>query len=185
MKRIFAAVKVQADPLLDQLLVHLKTTLAKDKIKWVEIENMHLTLKFFGETTDEKVTEIEDAMENVKPFVPFVIDFKGIGIFGSIYKPRVIFLGIKENKDLLKMGNEINSLIQPIGYQPDRQNFVPHLTLGRINFLNDKKYFQEIISSCKSFSPEPQQISAFHLYESKLKPGGPEYSILRSYNISN
>ena len=185
MQRIFAAVKIIPDEELDKLLKHLQTALAKDKIKWVEPWNLHITLKFFGETPEEKVHEIAKALENMAHPPAFSLQCSETGIFGSTYKPRVIWLGINENKQLAMLGNEISHAIQSLGYEPDRQNFLPHLTLGRINFLNDKKYFQQIISANRSFASVPQKVSAFHLYESKLKQNGPEYNIIKSYHLNN
>jgi RNA 2',3'-cyclic 3'-phosphodiesterase len=185
MQRIFAAVKILPDEELNNLLKRLQTALANDKIKWVEPWNLHITLKFFGETPEEKVLEIAKTLENIDPPAAFTLQCSDLGIFGSTYKPRVIWLGINDNKQLARLGNEIARVIQSLGYEPDRQNFVPHLTLGRINYLNDKKYFQQIISANKSFTSVSQPVSAFHLYESKLKQSGPEYHIIKSYNLKN
>jgi RNA 2',3'-cyclic 3'-phosphodiesterase len=184
MQRIFAAVKILPDEGLIQLLKQMKSALSNDKIKWVDTANMHITLKFFGETPEDRVQEISKALGSIITPKVFEIQCKGVGIFGSQYKPRVIWLGIKDISKLQQLESKVAVAIEPLGYQPDRQNFVPHLTLGRINFINDKKYFQEIIDRFKSFSSEKQKIPAFHLYESKLKPAGPEYSIIASYSLA-
>ena len=185
MQRIFAAIKIVPDEELIKLLKRLQTALANEKIKWVELWNLHITLKFFGETPEEKVLQIAKTLESIDAPAAFTLQCSDLGIFGSTYKPRVIWLGINDHKQLAQLGNEISHAIQPLGYEPDRQNFVPHLTLGRINFLNDKKYFQQIISANRSFSSVPQPVSAYHLYESKLKQSGPEYSIIKSYGLGN
>jgi RNA 2',3'-cyclic 3'-phosphodiesterase len=183
MKRIFAAVNINPGNQLIHLLDQLKSALAKDKIKWVDPGNMHITLKFFGETPDEKVAEIENVLHSINHKNAFGIEIKELGIFGSSYKPKVIWLGLADCPEFHLLENEITKAIQPIGYLPDRQNFVPHITLGRINFLNDKKYFQQMIDKYKSFSPDQQQISVFHLYESILKQTCPEYRIIGSFNF--
>ena len=109
----------------------------------------------------------------------------GTGIFGSTYQPRVIWLKINDSNGFQTLAGKINEAILPLGFIPDRQNFVPHLTLGRINFLNDKKYFQDIINKYKTFSSEPQMVSEYHLFESKIKPTGPEYTIIKTNPIGN
>jgi RNA 2',3'-cyclic 3'-phosphodiesterase len=185
MQRIFAAVKITPDEELTKLLKRLQTALAKDKIKWVEPWNLHITLKFFGETPEEKVQEIAKALENIARPAAFTLQCTEPGIFGSAYKPRVIWLGINDHDQLVRIGNGIAYAIQSLGYEPDRQNFVPHLTLGRINFLNDKKYFQQIINANRSFASLPQTVSTFHLFESKLRQSGPEYHIIKSYHLNN
>jgi 2'-5' RNA ligase len=183
MQRIFAAVHIQSVGEILGLLKNLQSALIRDKIKWVETQNLHLTLKFFGQTSENVVDKIAKTLSNIKPMSTFPLKFSGLGVFGSSYQPRVIWLGLGQCKELLKLQNEIISSIKPLGYLPDRQNFVPHLTLGRINYLNDKKYFNEVIEANRSFSAESQIIYDFRLYESKLKPSGPEYTILRSYNL--
>jgi RNA 2',3'-cyclic 3'-phosphodiesterase len=184
MQRIFAAVKILPDDGLLRLLHTLRSALSQDKIKWVDTANMHITLKFFGETPEDKVQEISKALESIVTLQAFEIQCKGVGIFGSQYKPRVIWLGINDISKLQQLESKVAAAIEPLGYLPDRQNFVPHLTLGRINFINDKKYFQDTIAMAKSFTSEIQKIPAFHLYESKLKPTGPEYSIITSYSLA-
>jgi RNA 2',3'-cyclic 3'-phosphodiesterase len=184
MQRIFAAVKILPDEGLIQLLKQMKSALSNDKIKWVDVANMHITLKFFGETPEDKVMEISKVLGNMITTEAFTIQCKGVGIFGSQYKPRVIWLGINNIGKLQELNESLIRAIEPLGYISDRQNFVPHLTLGRINFINDKKYFQDTIDKAKSFSSQPQKIQAFHLYESKLKPSGPEYSIINNYSLA-
>jgi RNA 2',3'-cyclic 3'-phosphodiesterase len=187
MQRIFAAVKILPDEGLIQLLHKMKSALSNDKIKWVDTANMHITLKFFGETPEDNVMDIIKALENINKASGiriFTLQCSGLGIFGSQYNPRVIWLGINDISFLKQLESMVSKAILPLGYESDRQNFVPHLTLGRINFLNDKKYFQYIMDGVRSYSSKPQKISAFHLYESKLRPSGPEYSILSSYSLA-
>ena len=183
MQRIFAAIHIQAAGEILELQKRLQTTLIRDNIKWVETQNLHLTLKFFGETSENLVDQIANALGNIKHLSTFPLKCSGLGVFGSSYQPRVIWLGMGQCGDLLKLRNEVISVIKPLGYMPDRQNFVPHLTLGRINYLSDKKYFNDVIETNRYFSAEPQMIYDFRLYESKLKPSGPEYTIIRSYNL--
>jgi RNA 2',3'-cyclic 3'-phosphodiesterase len=185
MQRIFAAVKITPDKELTKLLKRLQTALANDKIKWVEPWNLHITLKFFGETTEDKVQEIAKVLDYIARPAAFPLQCTELGVFGSAYKPRVVWLGVDDHGQLACLGNTITHAIQSLGYEPDRQNFVPHLTLGRINFLNDKKYFQQIINDNRSFVFVPQTVAAFHLFESKLSQSGPEYHIIKSYHLSN
>ncbi len=185
MKRIFVAAKIAPTPDIINLFNQLKASLNKDKIKWVEPGNIHLTLKFFGETPDDIITEIIKALATIKHTTNINFTLGGTGIFGSTYQPRVIWLKINDSNGFQTLAGKINEAILPLGFIPDRQNFVPHLTLGRINFLNDKKYFQDIINKYKTFSSEPQMVSEYHLFESKLKPTGPEYTIIKTYPIGN
>ena len=185
MKRIFVAIKIEPHAQFNQLMDRLKASFALSKIKWVEPHNLHITLKFLGETPEEKVTEIASALHNITLTTAIHLEFTGLGVFGSRYKPRIIWMGINDGHALQNLENEINLAIQPLGYQSDRQNFVPHLTLGRINFLYDKSHFNQVIQKLSSVKPPPQSLTQFHLFESKLMPAGPSYTILKTYGTGN
>ncbi|MEI6124008.1 MAG: RNA 2',3'-cyclic phosphodiesterase [Bacteroidota bacterium] len=183
MKRIFAAVKIEPQQALHSLTGHLQQALAADHIKWVPLENMHITLKFFGETPIDKVHQIADVLNETTNTTSFDIEFTRLGIFGSSYKPRVIWLGVNDAGYLSGLAKNIQNAIVPLGYEIDRQNFVPHLTLGRINAIADKTYFQKIIDSLSEQKFEKQTISTLYLYESILSPSGPKYHILEAYKL--
>jgi len=101
MKRIFAAVKIEPSKQLLELYDELKSSCKFDRINWVEPHNMHITLKFFGETEESIIGNIHKNLEGIaENYEPFEITLKNIGIFGSYYKPRVIWIGI-EPSDIL------------------------------------------------------------------------------------
>ena len=70
-----------------------------------------------------------------------------------------------------------------IGYEPDRQNLVPHLTLGRIKLLKDKKMFQQIIDQNRGISSQEINVDRFSLFESILKKEGPVYQTLQIFSL--
>lgn len=184
MKRIFAAVKIELQPAIHQLFYQLKRHLTEDRIKWVEEENLHITLKFFGETPEETVNEIAEALKQVSTILPFEIEFTHLGIFGSRYKPRVVWLGIDDGGSLARLSEQIKEIIVPLGFENDRQNFIPHLSLGRISALSDKTHFQRIIDRFKTNEFAKQEINKFMLYESILSSTGPKYKIIETYKLS-
>ena len=184
MKRLFAAIKINPSESFYQTYYSLKTVLRNDKIKWVDINNIHITLKFFGETQEERVPEINERLNAIAALHSnFTLDIRDIGIFGSSYKPRVIWFGIEKNERLLNLAKDVLSGMDEIGFKHDRQNFVPHLTIGRIKFIDDKKHFQQVIDKYKSQEIQQQDVPGFKLYESILRPKGPEYKIIESYRL--
>jgi 2'-5' RNA ligase len=78
----------------------------------------------------------------------------------------------------------IRDKLSAIGYEPDRQNSVPHLTLGRIKFLKDKKMFQQIIDQNKGISSQEISVGQLILFESILKKEGPVYLALHTFLLS-
>jgi 2'-5' RNA ligase len=184
MKRIFAAIKIFPDENFLKLYYRLKSGLKHEKIKWVEPENIHITLKFFGETEETQINSIinvfNKATQDFKSFNP---ELENVGIFGSSYKPKVIWFGIKNNEQLIKLSNSVNENLIHIGYISDRQNFVPHLTVARIRFLNDKKLFQQIIDKNKTIKIQKIKVDKIYLLESILKREGPIYNVIEEFSL--
>ena len=186
MKRIFAAIKIHPTDLFLDVYNDLKSSLEREKIKWVEQNNLHLTLKFFGETDENKVIEINSVLASVSSkHRSLRLKLHNVGIFGSSYNPRVIWIGIEKNSELEKLADDLLEKLAKIGFEKDRQNFVPHLTIGRIKTIENKKQFQEIIGKYKSVELHEEEVNGFSLYESILKPAGPEYKILETYPLSH
>ena len=182
MKRLFAAIKIQPDKnFLDQLL-QLKMQLKYEKIKWVEDRNIHVTLKFFGETDERNIPEIEGVLKKVaSDNLPFGFRLQSLGVFGSRYDPRVIWVGIDPYEKLVKLMKDLHTELKTIGYEPDRQNLVPHLTLGRIKELKDKQHFQLTIEKYREISTPEMIAMEFLLYESILKREGPVYLVVKTF----
>jgi 2'-5' RNA ligase len=184
MQRIFIALKITADEELNRVYNELKRKLTTDKIKWVPMQNLHLTLKFLGEIPEETVQKMLLQLQPQIASSEIRLEFSGIGIFGSRYHPKVIWLGLSPNQDLLELQQQLENQLQQLGFEPDRQNFVPHITLARINQLNDKNYFNEIIADYKQINCQPQTTDGYYVVESKLLPKGPEYSYLKKFSFA-
>jgi RNA 2',3'-cyclic 3'-phosphodiesterase len=184
MKRLFTAIKIHPEkPFLDKLHL-LESQLRHEKIKWVEDHNIHITLKFFGETEENKIPGINLVLQKVAEGTrSFELSLRNLGIFGSSYNPKVIWVGIEPYHDLVDIMKNIQAGLKETGYEPDRQNMVPHLTLGRIKYLVDKSLFQNKINDFKELNSLPMEITSFHLYESILKKEGPVYISLKTFSF--
>jgi RNA 2',3'-cyclic 3'-phosphodiesterase len=184
MKRLFAALKIQPDAEFLVKYGELKQELHHEPIKWVEDHNIHVTLKFFGETEERRIPEISSVLQNRASFTPsFCLKLDGLGIFGSAYAPRVIWVGIEPFADLSSLMKNIHGDLKSIGFEPDRQNLVPHLTLGRIKYIRDKVIFNRTMARFKTISSSPLTIRNMVLYESILRREGPEYLVLEKYSF--
>ncbi len=182
MKRVFLALHFRENYIIPQYINILRSELKAENIQWAEPQNLHLTLKFFGPTEDLLISRIEKQLDLVlKNQKPFTLSFNKLGIFGSKYQPRVLWMGLENGEELLKISEMINRALEEIGILTDRQNFVPHLTIGRIKKLHSKKYFQSVINQHNNFSTNDFTIDRIFLYESILKKDGAEYHVLREY----
>lgn len=184
MKRLFAALKVVPETGFLQIFDELKNSLKHEKIKWVKPHNLHLTLKFFGETFEDKIPEISGALEaGVKNHNQFYFNISTIGIFGSRYNPKVVWAGLQKTDPLKNLANSLNNELGKFGYGGDRQNFIPHLTLGRIRILRDKDLFQDIISDYKNEFFQKTFVRKIYLFESTLTKEGPIYQIIEKFEL--
>ena len=187
MKRLFLAIPIKtADNGFVPLIDGLKRQLAHEKrINWVRPLNIHLTLKFIGDTPNEDIPKIIEAVEEMlKNHKSFTMDFNRTGIFGSRYAPRVLWMGMNETpQELYNLEEDTLTAFDKLGYLRDRQNFVPHITLGRIKELCEKQYFQKIVSSIEQKSYIKQEVNEIILFQSILRPEGATYKELKKFQL--
>lgn len=184
MKRLFAAIHIIPDERILSVYYELKHQLKEEKIRWVKPENLHITLKFFGETAVEKIDIISSVFNNITAiYPPLIIQLNKTGIFGSRYKPRVIWFGIGQNEQLFSLANEILTELDKAGFLLDRQNFVPHLTIGRMRNIRNKIAFQEAIDSVHDVFIQEFKVRCITLFESKLRPTGVVYNVIEEYHL--
>lgn len=184
MKRLFVAIKVNPDKNLIKTYGGLKSGLRNEKINWVPEQNIHITLKFFGETPEDKIDEICEVLEGVaQRHRPFEMQLQNVGIFGSAYNPRVIWFGMNDCPQIEYLANDVLKSVEEIGWERDRQNFRAHLTVGRIKSIKDKRYFQQIIDKYTNTLLQLLPVKEFYLIESKLRPQGPVYNIVEEFKL--
>jgi 2'-5' RNA ligase len=184
MKRIFAAVKITPDANFNSIYTQLKTALCHDRINWVPLHNMHLTLKFFGEVHEEQIETIDEVLQQVaQRHQPFAMELFGTGIFGSSYDPRVVWFGIRHSDAINALATDALDAVVPLGFPRDRQNFRPHLTIGRVKGITDKNIFQQTIRQHSETLIQEVKVESFELIESKLRPSGPVYTTLENYRL--
>ncbi|MBO7460298.1 MAG: RNA 2',3'-cyclic phosphodiesterase [Bacteroidales bacterium] len=188
MKRLFLAIPIQTEnngfvPLVN----NLRKSLSHEKlINWVRPTNIHLTLKFIGETPPQDEPRIIEAvskvLENQKSFT---MDFNRTGIFGARYAPRVLWLGMQQTpQELLNLEEAVLTAFDGIGYLRDRQNFVPHLTLGRIKDLCEKQYFQKVVQAIEQKTYIHQEVKEVILFQSILRPDGAVYKVMKKWSLT-
>lgn len=184
MKRLFAAVKIPSAPPLVSLMENLKNDMAFHRINWVPTENIHVTLKFFGETREVAIPEIcRVCSAATSGIYPFTVELSGLGIFGSCYDPRVIWTGMHAAEPLSLLAKNIAEGLKTIGIYPDRQNFVPHLTLGRVKKVTDLKFFQKTMEKYRDTKLYVCGIDKLILFESRLHRDGPEYLVVEEFSF--
>ena len=171
--RTFVAIEVNNKDVLNS--IHKIQTELNIKAKSVELHNMHFTVQFLGEVSEEMIGKISDALNSIE-FSAFSITFAGIGVFPKPNSPRVIWIGVTDGiNELEKLAEMIRSKLSYIGFSPDIK-FKPHVTIFRVkNKIEDLSSKLEKFSSC-SFGK--QLVSEIKLKKSELTPNGPIYTDL-------
>jgi RNA 2',3'-cyclic 3'-phosphodiesterase len=184
MKRTFIAVKVSAQKNFKAAFDTLKKDLSAEKIKWVEENNLHITLAFLGDIEENTISKI-NLMLDEKLQGTGKIDFrlKGFGVFKSWRDPKVIYTGVEKPEKLVETFNLIKFGLELLSIKLEEREFRPHLTLGRIKFLNDKDRLKTFISKYDEVIFQDVFINEVILYESILKPEGPIYKPLKIVSL--
>ena len=171
--RTFVAIEVNNKDVLNS--IHKIQTELNIKAKPVELHNMHFTVQFLGEVSEETIGKISDALNSIE-FSAFSISFASIGVFPKPNFPRVIWIGTNDGvNELEELAEMIRSKLSDIGFSPDKK-FKPHVTIFRVkNKIEDLPSKLEKFSSC-SFGK--QLISEIKLKKSELTYQGPIYTDL-------
>jgi len=189
MKRLFIAIRLPHDESFLTALSDLRSVSNKlDKINWIRPDNLHITLKFLGETKPELIPSIENKIVGlISGISPFTITLNRIGAFGSRYQPRIIWIGSKDTiKEIDYLHKGLEKQMQTLGYKHSFGNFVPHATIARIHNINDKKFFWKQIESHTHLFNFNFQVKEIILFESILHNlYSPEYKIIKKFELNN
>ncbi len=155
--------------MISSLYDKLKTP---SSVKWVKKENLHITLKFFGET--DKKTAIEDKMKEIEEeFSSFSVSLKKIGAFPSSKKAKILWVGIEEGRDkLIGLFSTIENKVSDLGFEKEQRKFTPHITFARV------KKGKYSLPDPIEFSFDSFPVNEVALFKSTLTPKGPIYKIL-------
>ncbi|MEA3506285.1 MAG: RNA 2',3'-cyclic phosphodiesterase [Elusimicrobiota bacterium] len=154
------------------------------KIKWLKKENMHITLKFLGETGVDP-EKIKDALGlSADGVSPEKMELNRPGIFTQ-KRPRILWLGAsRQSKSLRELYESLNVNFAPLGFEIDRRKFIPHLTLGRVKKGRVNK---ETVKNFLTRKIEPLnfEIDRVSLFESKLTPQGARHNIIYNAELND
>jgi len=168
--RLFCAVAADEEVKAAAAAVVARLRTAPGDYRWVDPRDMHVTLRFFGETDPARLPEIEARMRKAAASTaPFEISFDGVGAFDSLEDPRVVWIGLDAGLAPLKV------LTDALGYDEPRP-YSAHLTLGR----RRRPAPPEFLAALKS---EPalalrRPVDKISLYASRPAPFGHAYEIL-------
>jgi 2'-5' RNA ligase len=182
--RLFIAVNLPADTKnqLAEEILNLQKIYNQLPLKWVEPNNLHLTLHFLGKQDDLALTEIKNVLANETPKFPFLnLSLGNYGVFPNLDQPRVIYLELKEEvkKYLKDLQSNLGQKLAASGFEIDHRPWQPHITLARV-----KTHCRLALPSTK-LTPAKFKIATIDLMQSELYPAGPVYSLIQSFPLKN
>jgi 2'-5' RNA ligase len=167
---------------LGQISVQLQEKLPSTPVRWVDFSKMHLTLKFLGDISQENIGMVKKILQSecAKRQV-MEIGIGGIGAFPKMRHPRVIWIGVEAPAELSDLRRGIEDGVARLGYNYDKYEFTPHLTLGRISrkaSARDVRAVGDVLADFQVGFIGVARLDAVHLYRSDLNPEGARYTRL-------
>ena len=188
--RLFIAVELPAN--VRQRLAGVADELrgmGLERLRWVRPENIHITLKFLGETPAERQAEIEDALRAAAEGVAaHELTLGELGKFGGRQNPRVLWVDVRGDVDALKaLHKRVDARIAPLGFPADERPFAAHLTLARVPQDLAKKVARPLAEAIEAVKvPDPPiPVREVVLMRSELRREGPVYTRLCGVELDN
>uniref|UniRef100_A0A7C1T158 RNA 2',3'-cyclic phosphodiesterase n=1 Tax=Thermofilum pendens TaxID=2269 RepID=A0A7C1T158_THEPE len=185
--RVFIAVKVD-EPSLVARVKQLQEDLERAglRAKYVEPENLHITLRFVGEIPAEKVGLLRQKLREVC-YRKFSMLIKGAGAFPNLSRPRVLWLGVDEGAaELSQLAGFISRIVDSLRLGSpsgsSEETFTPHLTIARLKAPPPPEA-RRIVESLAEAVFGQQYVDSFYLFKSDLTPRGPIYTVIERYAL--
>jgi 2'-5' RNA ligase len=155
-------------------------------VSWVAPGNLHVTMKFLGEISRDRVGAVADALAGVAAnFQPFGLEAEGAGAFPGTRNPRVLWVGLREPLELVReLQENMENALSGAGFPREDRPFHPHITVGRARGVLPPAWGDRFLRalSGRRFGEVP--VPNITLYESRLSPGGAVYTVVRDFPLS-
>ena len=146
-------------------------------VGWVRPEGMHLTMKFLGDTDNDRVEPLVEVVTNIcREILPFPLSVTGAGAYPNLRKPRVLWAGVVENSGTLeRLWKGVEEETERLGWEREKRRFSPHVTIGRVKGNMNIARLATAMEGIKDEHWGDQEVGEVVLYRSELKPGGAVY----------
>ena len=176
--RAFISVDLEPQQKLTEFWESLKGTNAP--LKLVNLDIIHMTLKFLGDTEEGLVDDIERIMkDSIKDVEPFEVQLKGTGAFPNLNYMKVVWVGLEGADPLISISKILDREISKLGFKKEKRGFRPHVTLARVKGPKNKKILADVINEYKDVDFGVKIVDCIRLKKSVLHREGPTYSTVR------
>ncbi len=180
MMRVFIAIELPGEA--RDGLVSLQEELKKSgaDVKWVEPENIHLSLRFIGDVAEDTAEKIKERLAATAAATgAFELTMRGIGAFPGLGDPRVIWAGIDRGVEgSARLAASLEAGLQSIGIAAEEKKFHPHITLGRVRSRKNGDKLRKLIETTGFEAGPIIKVEYLTLFMSRLTPQGSVYTPL-------
>lgn len=154
-------------------------------VKWVEPQNIHLTLKFLGDVEPKKIDVLKQTLTNLCASVePIETGLTQLDAFPSMDRPQVLWVGLKDNdRQLMALAKTLEKTLERLGFKRNEKPFSPHITIGRTRPLKNISLLSQAISEFSLSTNLLQTFNNVALYKSTLTPQNPIYEVLCEFSL--
>lgn len=179
---IRAFIAITPPPMLQQAFREVGTALQVLPVRWVQPEQVHLTLKFLGNVPAEQIVSIRQALEHTaRDLAPFTVGAQSLGCFPNAFRPRILWIGLDDPQQALEgLQQRVEAALSALGFALEARPFRPHLTLAR--FQEDRRVPQ-LLSLLQAYQERvfgDIPVTQMHLFQSQLHRDGVLYTIIHS-----
>jgi 2'-5' RNA ligase len=183
MARLRTFIAVDVGKAIRDRCVAMQEVLARSgaEIKWVEPENIHVSLLFLGEVNERDIHELCLAVgDSCAEVEAFRMSVETVGCFPNPRRPRVVWAGIGEGKqELVALHDALEGPLLELGcYRREDRPYTPHVTLGRVKANSTSDGLATAISRQSGWQGGEIDVREVHVLSSELRPGGPVYTVL-------
>ncbi len=161
-------------------------SLAPD-VKWVEPENLHVTMLFLGEVDAVDLVDVCRAVRDAcGQHAPMELTLGGVGCFPNERRPKVIWAGIEQGREaLVTLHRALEEPLLKLGaYRREEREFTPHVTLGRARGGEVSTSLRQQLKRVRDWQGGRFEVAALHVMSSELTPKGPRYSVVSQELLS-
>jgi 2'-5' RNA ligase len=150
-------------------------------VKWIEPENMHLTLLFLGEVEDRTLPAVcRVAADVAAGLAPFEMSVEGAGCFPNARRPKTLWVGVGEGRqELVALHDALEPPLLDLGcYRREERQYTPHLTLGRVKGEAGADQLATALARRSDWQGGQVRVREVLVMSSELRPDGPTYTVL-------
>ena len=190
MIRTFIAIPLSKDihKSIDTLVAELRAA-GSLPVRWVRIENIHVTLKFLGDVDERRIPAVSDAIAAAaKDILPFQLSAEKMGVFPDFKRPRIVWVGSVLDRPAFELYNNLERNLKELGFEPEDRAFRPHLTVGRVARdagSGDLQRIGDLVKRYQDRNAGQMTVHEIVLFKSDLLSGDRRYSRLASVSLTD